>query len=93
MVTDQKNCKVNIFDTSYVLASAQSEELIKQSAALVDEVMHEVAPSNHSASDVRQIAVLAALRLACRLILLEKEMQEKERNLLARIDKEFTHKR
>lgn len=76
---DKKNCRVTIFGTPYVLSSDESDESVRKSAALVDVLMHEVAQAHGSGRDVRQVMVLTALRLAERVILLEKMVEDAKR--------------
>ncbi len=54
---------VAIFGESYTLRSDESSERLLDAVSLVDETMKEVARS--STRDVKSIAVLAALRIAC----------------------------
>lgn len=75
MSHEKNNCQVTIFGAPYTLASSEPDEFVRQSAALVDVFMNEVAQQNTVGRDIRQIMVLAALRLASRVILLEKTIE------------------
>lgn len=73
---EKNNCHVTIFGASYTLTSSESDEFIRQSAALVDVLMNEIAQKGIGGRDVRQIMMLAALRLASRVIVLEKTVEQ-----------------
>lgn len=75
MSHEKNNCQVTIFGSPYTLTSSEPDEFVRQSAALVDVFMNEVAQQNAVGRDIRQIMVLAALRLASRVILLEKTIE------------------
>jgi cell division protein ZapA (FtsZ GTPase activity inhibitor) len=78
MTKELRNCKVTILDSSYILASTHSEELVKQSATLVDSLMREIAAGSPVTPEMYKVAVLAAIRLAGYLILLEKKVSQGE---------------
>ncbi|HZW61886.1 MAG TPA: cell division protein ZapA [Candidatus Babeliales bacterium] len=86
-----RNCKVTIFGESYSLITSESTEHIIQAAQLVDSVMKEIA-SKASNADNTKCAVLAALRLASKSLLLEAEAnhgKRKEEQLIEAIDREL----
>lgn len=62
--------KVTIFGSAYFLVTDLPEDLIQQSASSVDHIMKGL---QHSIEDPSKIAVLAALQLASKLLLLEQE--------------------
>lgn len=90
MNTEKKKYKIDIFEQEYVLVSDEAEFLIRNAAIFVDNTMKEIQKSG--VRDSKKIAVLAALRFA---ILLEQQAQhirtaqEKERELVTRIDQEL----
>ena len=91
MMNAVKNYKVTIFDDQYVLASDESEEIVVQTAALVDMMMKEIA-KNSKVSDTRKIAVLASLQIASKLTKLKLEseaIKQHEEKLIDRIDQEL----
>jgi cell division protein ZapA (FtsZ GTPase activity inhibitor) len=64
MKNEAKNCKVSIFGDVYSLVSDENQEHLMQVASQVDAMMKEIASKLPNA-EVKKIAVLAALRLAC----------------------------
>lgn len=90
MNREKKKYKIDIFDEEYVLISDEAEPLISNAAVFVDKTMREIQKTG--IRDTKKIAVLTALRCAS---LLEhhnqqKEVeQERERELIARIDQEL----
>jgi cell division protein ZapA (FtsZ GTPase activity inhibitor) len=90
MNREKKKYKIDIFDEEYVLVSDEAESLIMNAAIFVDKTMREIQKSG--VRDGKRIAVLTALRFAS---LLEQHnqqkivAQEKERELVARIDQEL----
>lgn len=91
MMNNKKSYKVTIFGDQYTLVSDETEQSVVQSATLVDTFMKEIATAS-KISDQKKIAVLAALRLASKLLALESEVSlsdtEKEK-LLRRVEKEL----
>ena len=90
MNKEKKKYTIDIFDEEYVLISDEAESLIQDAALFVDKTMREIQKSG--IRDTKRMAVLTALRCAS---LLEqysqkkKVAQEKERELVARIDQEL----
>jgi len=85
-----QNCKVTIGDTTYTLATNESEEHVVKAASYVDSLLKEVA--NKSAADEKKVAILVALRLASKLLILEEmvaEQQRKSEQLVQVIDHEL----
>ena len=74
---------MTIFGTKYALKADTSYEYIKETAALVDKVMQEIAVNFKEQSDSR-IAVLAALNIADELFQARKRVPA---NLAARTNK------
>lgn len=90
MNTEKKKYKIDIFDEEYVLISDEAEPLIHNAALFVDKTMREIQKSG--IRDAKKIAVLAALRCASLLEQHDQQKkieQEKERELVARIDQEL----
>jgi len=77
MMDKAKNYQVRIFDDSYSLLSDESENHVAQSAALVDSLMKEIADKS-SISDQKKIAILAALRMASKLLHIEKNIEQRD---------------
>ena len=91
-MNEAKTYKVRIFDEDYSLLSDESKEHLIQSAALVDSCMREIS-QGASISDIKKVAVLAALRMASQVIRLEgtvNSYSRKETNLVAEIDSVFS---
>jgi cell division protein ZapA (FtsZ GTPase activity inhibitor) len=87
----KKSCKVTVFGDSYSLVTTESEDHIIRASQHVDTIMREIA---HKAvhMDEKKVAVLAALRLASRLLQLEGEVaavQNKHALLVQAIDAEL----
>ncbi len=82
MMNEKKSYKVQIFEEHYVLSSDQSEALVVKAAEMVDASMKEI--SHHFAlTDAKKIAVLAALRIADRLLHCEREHSKNEQKVVA----------
>jgi len=89
-MSESKSYKVTIFGCTYTLVSDESEAHILQSAELVDTLMKEIATKSKIA-DSSKVAVLAALRVASKLISMESTVHTNDNNqkmLIDRIDKE-----
>ena len=90
MNNEKKKYKIDIFEQEYIFVSDEAEFLIRNAAIFVDNTMREIQQSG--VRDSKKIAVLAALRFA---VLLEQDnqqkkvTQDKERELIARIDQEL----
>ncbi|MDR3550441.1 MAG: cell division protein ZapA [Candidatus Babeliales bacterium] len=91
MMSTVKNYKVTIFGDQYTLASDESGESIVQAAILVDTLMKEI--DQHSKiADPKKIAVLVALQIACKTVVLESESEAikcQEKKLIDRINQEL----
>lgn len=77
MINKNKQCKVHIFGDEYSLISNESEEHVKAAAHMVDLLMREIA-SKGSVHQDKKVSVLAALQLASKALLLEKELADKK---------------
>ncbi len=78
--------KVTIFGSSYFLITDQTEEHLHQSASHVDQIMKSL---QHSVDDPSKMAVLTALQLASKLILLEQQQHyalHEQKRLMDKID-------
>ena len=72
---EAKSLKLRIFDKEYTIVSDESEERVKQTAYLVDSLMREIVEHAKKLPEER-IAVLAALRLASRLLAIESKEKQ-----------------
>lgn len=85
-----QGCKVLIFGHEYSLVTTESENHIVQSARQVDAIMREIA-SPAVVTDERKIAVLAALRIASKMLKLEEDIANsviRQDRISAKIDHE-----
>jgi len=69
----EKNYKIQIFGDQYTLVSDEDEGCLIQSAKLIDELMQTIS-RDYRITDPKKIAVLAALRIAYKSIILEGEL-------------------
>lgn len=67
----KKTLEATIFEERYTLVSDETEEHIKTSADLVNQVMHSI--GRVGVRDEKKIAVLASLQLASKLLKMELE--------------------
>ena len=74
-----KSCKVTILGNEYSLVSNEPEEHVINSADVVDSIMKEIV-NGSKITDGRHVATLAALRLASQVLMLEKEIQKRQKN-------------
>lgn len=72
-----KSLKLRIFDKEYTIVSDESEERVTETAHLVDSLMREIVEHAKKLPEER-VAVLAALRLASKLLTVE-SLKEQER--------------
>ncbi len=80
MMNEKKSYKVQIFEEHYVLSSDEAEALVIEAAEMVDASMKEI--SHHFAlTDVKKIAVLAALRIANQLLHSERKQNNNEQTV------------
>lgn len=87
-----KSLKLRIFDKEYTVVSDESEERVIKTAELVDSLMREIVEHAKKLPEER-IAVLAALRLASKLLTIESkiEQERQKQDALNRfLDRELT---
>ena len=77
-----KSYKLIIFNDTYTIRSDEPEEHILQAAKMLDEIMHDIAQKLSLTASAKNVAVLAALRIASKLMASEKIINACE-------DKEF----
>ncbi|MGB8367176.1 MAG: cell division protein ZapA [Candidatus Babeliales bacterium] len=77
---EKKSYKVQIFGDPYTLVSDEVENNILQSARLVDELMKSI-NQDYRITDPKKIAVLTALRIMHKLIILEEELDHNEHKM------------
>lgn len=90
-MNEAKKCKVSIFDEQYSLLSDESAERVVQAATLIDGYMREISVKG-SIKDPKKVAVLAALRVASRMLQLETDLAHrslKEADLIAKLERLF----
>lgn len=78
-MSNVKQYKVTIFGDHYSLMSDESEETILKAASYVDNAMKEIAEKS-KLQDGKKVAVLAALRAASLLAVLESEREAAQRH-------------
>jgi len=89
MSIEKKKIKIEIFNDQYSLISDEKEDELLQASQFVDSLMKEISDKS-SLKDEKKIAVLAALRIASRLINLENSLQYyegRQKELAEMIDK------
>ena len=67
MKNEKKSYRVQIFGDEYTVISDEPENQVIQAATLIDSLMHEII-QNAQLTDPKKIAVLAALRVASKLL-------------------------
>ncbi len=73
---NEKNCyRVQIFGDEYTVISDEPESQVIQAATLIDSLMHEIIQNAQQLADPKKIAVLAALRVASRLLDCEQSLE------------------
>ena len=82
---EKKSYKVEIFGDQYTLVSDEVESNLIQSAKLIDELMHRISQDYHI-TDPKKIAVLTALRIAHKSIILEEELDRDEQKMAVLIN-------
>lgn len=82
---EKKNYKIQIFGDQYTLVSDEAEAHLIQSANLIDELMQTISQNYHITSP-KKIAVLAALRIAYKSIILEGELDRDNQKVAVLID-------
>lgn len=83
-----RQCKVTIMGESFMIMTTETEEHVQRAATLIDVTMQEIAAKSTSV-DEKKVAVLAALRVASKFLLLEDNFnkdKEKEKHLIAVIE-------
>lgn len=82
--------KLTIFDDHYAVVSDETLAHVNQAATMVDTLMKEIA-SKLSQVDEKRVAVLVALQLASKALLLENQIEHvsvRHKELLDRIEHE-----
>jgi cell division protein ZapA (FtsZ GTPase activity inhibitor) len=82
MMNEKKSYKVQIFEEPYVLSSDESEIIVLKAAEMVDNAMREIS-HQCGITDVKKIAVLAALRMANKLLDYDRQCVDKEQKMFA----------
>ncbi len=92
MIHDMKKYQINVFDETLTIVSDDSEKLVMDTVSHVDFMMKEISKKS-AILDTKKIAILAALKIASKMLKLESELEKinkDEQNLLNLIDKEFS---
>ena len=76
-MSENKKCVVTIFGDEYTLVTTESEKHVMESATSVDQLMKAIAKQAPS-YEVKRVAVLAALRLASKVLELEQKLQAQQ---------------
>ncbi len=76
----KKNYKVQIFGDQYTLVSDEAEDSLIKAATLVDDIMQSISKS-YQIADSKKIAVLTALRIVHKSIILEGELDRNEQKM------------
>lgn len=74
MNIEKNRLKVEIFNDQYSLISDEKEADVLKASLMVDKLMREIADKSNL-NDDKKIAVLAALRIASKLVTLEDSLQ------------------
>jgi cell division protein ZapA len=82
IMNEKKNYKVQIFEEHYVLLSDEPEAFVLKIAETVDAVMKDISHQS-MITDPKKIAVLSALRIADRLLSLERDYLKDQQNNIA----------
>ena len=89
MNVEKKKIKIEIFNEQYSLVSDEDESILLRASQIIDTLMKEIADKS-SLKDEKKIAVLAALRIASKLVNAEKSLQcyeSRQKELAEMIDK------
>ena len=78
--------KIDIYDQSYNVNTAEKEEYVKELAAYVDTKMREVADATRTVDSLK-VAVLAALNIADEMFTLRKRNERIEGPVRKRVEK------
>ncbi len=85
MKNEKKNYRVQIFGDEYTVISDESENQVIQAATLIDSLMHEII-QNAQLTDPKKIAVLAALRIASKLLDCEQSLETDNNKKVALVE-------
>ena len=88
MKLEPRKYSVHILDEQFSLVSDEPYDEIIKAASIIDEIMHEMKKSAKS-TDARKLALLAALKIAHRVIKIEHMVEENNRTqteLIKRLD-------
>lgn len=91
MISSYNKHKISVFGETYNLISDEAEEHVLEAGILVDTVMRDIAEKTQS-TDIKKIAVLAALRYASNALHLQKQLDRymhEQSKLVTIIDSEF----
>lgn len=92
MIHDMKKYQINVFEESFTIVSDDSEELVMDTVSYVNCLMKEISQKS-AILDPKKIAILAALKIAGKMLKLESELdktKKDEDHLLNLIEKEFS---
>jgi cell division protein ZapA len=81
-MNEKKNYKVHIFEEHYVLLSDEPEAFVLKVAETVDAVMKDIS-HQLMITDPKKIAVLSALKIADKLLSLERDYLKDQHNTIA----------
>jgi len=81
MNIEKRKLKIEIFNDQYSLISDEKEADVLKASLIVDKLMREIADRS-SLQDEKKIAVLAALKIASKLVDLENSLQYYEQKHL-----------
>lgn len=81
-MNEKKSYKVQIFKEPYVLLSDESESFVLKAAEIVDSAMKDISEQS-MITDPKKIAVLAALRIADKLLAYERDYHKEEEKKVA----------
>jgi len=81
MSVEIKKYKARIFGELYAIRSDEDEKFIAEVVGTVDNYMREISLKSSGALDGKQVAVLAALRLAQELLELQGQIYKDEQHL------------
>ena len=86
-----RTCKITIYGETYSLVTSESEEHLVIAAKMVDSLMREIV-NKAPHTEEKKCALLAALRIASKVLLLEAEKEQgalKEQHLIKVIEQEL----
>ncbi len=91
MSVEIKKYKARIFGELYSIKSDEDERFVAEVVGTVDNYMREISAKSSNALDGKQIAVLAALKIAQELLELQEQIYKDKqhlKNIMALLDKE-----